>query len=74
MTENEQGQSPLSEAEPNSIDSFFAKDPEEISDSEIEAMVKELRRQRLTWTAAEKNKVAKISLGSANLDEMLKDL
>ena len=40
---------PLSEARVDSIDELFSRDPLDLSDRDLEAMVSELRRMRETW-------------------------
>ena len=43
--------SPLSEVDPHSLDVLFAKDPTELSDSEIEKIVAKLEDDRLKFMA-----------------------
>ncbi len=45
--------SPLVEAAPHSIDELFSRDPFSYTQQDRRQIVAELRRQRLTWDAAE---------------------
>lgn len=46
--------SPLAEAKATSLEELFSRDPFEFSQQDEEAIVLELRKQRLNWEAAEK--------------------
>ena len=48
-----EGNSPLAEVSPISLDDLFSRDPLELTDQDIGAIVKELRRQRVNWLQAE---------------------
>lgn len=80
MTDHLPGASPLTEANPFSIQDLFNKEPESLTDAEITAMVSELRKQRGTWLIAEDAKAAKakkekgIPLNKDEFNDLLKDL
>lgn len=71
-------ESPLAEAKPAAMDELFNREPTELSDSDITAMVVELRKQRVNWQtleAVKKNKPAKISTADkAAINDLLADL
>lgn len=46
---------PLAEANPNSLDELFSRDPLGLQDVDLAIIVKELRRQREAWKLAEAN-------------------
>jgi hypothetical protein len=75
--------SPLTEADPHSLNELFERDPLQLKDPEIEFIVHALRRQRVTWeaeeakakskgkrpsSAAAKEAAKKITLDSLDLD------
>ena len=45
--------SPLAEANPGSLDEFFSKDPEQLTQSDLEVLCTKLRAQREEWLKAE---------------------
>lgn len=49
----DQGQSPLTEANPASLDELFSRDPLKLSDSDVDQIIEELRRKRMLWAKAE---------------------
>lgn len=72
--------SPLSDANPASLDEFMSRDPGGLSDIEFDRMIAEYRRQRTIWEkadAAERAKPrgsrraagVKTSLGDLGLDD-----
>lgn len=67
---------PLVEADPNSINALFSKEPDTLTDEEIGIMVKELREQRTRWNSTEVAKARKPSAPKTPLDieNLLKDL
>ena len=78
----ETGGSPLLEAPATSLDELFARDPLDLSDADLAAIVTELRRQRVRWKQAEaegkparaaKAKAPKLTLDQAK-DLSLADL
>lgn len=44
---------PLAEASPSSLDEYFSRNPRGMSDDDLRLIVRELRRQRERWKAAE---------------------
>lgn len=44
---------PLAEADPKSLDMFFSMDPLDMSNTDIQTIVEELRRQRAQWAENE---------------------
>lgn len=65
--------SPLAEAEPNSLQELFDKDPLNLTDPDIERIVTELRAQRDRWVKTEaktghKKKAAPANISLADLD------
>jgi len=78
---NELAQSPLAEADPNSLALLFSMNPLDLSDSQIEEIVAKLRAARRLWLAAEAAgatrapKAPKASAkAAAAASEQLKDL
>jgi protein tyrosine phosphatase len=57
-------QSPLAEANPESLQEIFDKDPLSLTDDNIEQVVQELRAQRDKWELAEKKTKAKAQVVS----------
>jgi len=61
----------LAEADPNSLQALFDMDPLKLSDSNKEAIVKELRAQRERWKQAEggraKKELVKVDLSDLGL-------
>lgn len=51
MTTN--SESPLTEADPQSLDALFSMDPLSLTDKDLAVIVRELRKQRERWAAAE---------------------
>lgn len=51
--QSEPAVSPLTEANPQSLDALFSADPLSLSDTDLSTIVEELRKQRLRWAAAE---------------------
>lgn len=77
MSENQE--TPLAEANPASIQELFNKEPEELTDWDIESLVKALREQRSKWAQLEiakanKEKKEKVQLSQSDIDNLLKDL
>lgn len=77
MSENQE--TPLAEANPASIQELFNKEPEELTDWDIESLVKALREQRSKWAQLEiakanKEKKEKVQLTQGDIDNLLKDL
>lgn len=63
--------SPLAEANPDSLQELFDRDPLELTDADVERIVTELRDQRSRWVKAEakgKKQAAPKSLSLADLD------
>jgi hypothetical protein len=44
---------PLTEASPQSLEEFFSRNPEDLSDGDMKRMILEFRRQREAWLKAE---------------------
>ena len=66
-------ESPLTEADPQSLNILFDKDPLELTDQDIDAIVAELRKARTEWATEESSKSkSKASKVTANLS--LEDL
>jgi hypothetical protein len=57
----------LSQVDPKSLDLYFAKAPEELTDEEIEIIVKRLEEDRLRFMANPDNGEPKKSRAPANL-------
>jgi hypothetical protein len=75
----EEKQSPLAEANPDSIQDLFNKSPEELTDWDLESLVTALRAQRARWlqmeqTKANKEKKERVPLSQHEVDDLLKDL
>jgi len=71
-------ESPLIEADAESIDELFDKDPLKLSDQNVDSIVQEMRASRTNWMAEEqasktKGKSKKIDL-SVGLDDLQLDL
>jgi len=47
------GKSPLSEADPASLDELFARDPLELTNDDLDAIASELRDHRRLWVVAD---------------------
>lgn len=63
--------SPLTEAQPESLQELFDKDPLSLTDSDVEKIVTELRAARALWVKAEakgKKVAAPKNLSLADLD------
>lgn len=64
---------PLAEANPQSLDEIFSKDPVNLNDDDIEKVVAELRAQAARFEAAEKtgaNKRVKKAQVTLSLDDL----
>jgi len=77
------GESPLAEADPNSLALLFSTNPLDLSDSQIEEIVAKLRAARRLWLTAEAAgatrapkapKAPKPPKAAAAASEQLKDL
>lgn len=47
-------ESPLAEAEPNSLDELYYRDPLDLTDSDLDKLVKELREKRTLFVKEDK--------------------
>jgi hypothetical protein len=65
---------PLDEAKPQSLDAIFSMDPLDLQDKDIAVIVAELRRQRVTWLAAEATGKTRAPKAAAPKDLSLGDL
>lgn len=63
-------ESPLAEANPQSLQELFDRDPLQLTDDDIEKIVCELRTQRDRWQQAEKKGKAKRDLVTVSLDDL----
>lgn len=62
------GKSPLSEADPSSLDELFARDPLDLTNDDLESIASELRDHRGLWIVADeeaKNKKTGTPRGKA---------
>jgi len=65
-------QSPLAEASPKSLDELFSTDPLKLSDSDVDAIIAELRRKRALWakSEAEGRKAPRTKKDEATLEDL----
>ena len=70
-------QSPLNEVDKDSLAELFAKDPLELTQSDVTRICVELRAQRAKWQqddrakSSGKGKTAKVALSKAEMDDLL---
>ena len=64
--------SPLAEASPASLDELFATDPLKLRDSDVDAIILELRRKRALWAKAESEgrKAPKVKKGEITSSDL----
>ena len=62
--------SPLLEAQAESLQELFDKDPLQLTDSDVEKIVTELRAQRGRWLIAEKKGKSKSAPKNITLDDL----
>ena len=70
---NSPQKSPLTQVAPNSLEIIFNKNPEELTDAEIDTIVERLRKERTEWKYDEGNKQKK-KLEAAKQDLKIEDL
>lgn len=67
-------QTPLTEANPRSIDELFAADPLSLTDTDVDRITAELRKKRIEWEAEEDKKNSapkrKDAPSQLNLDQL----
>lgn len=69
--------SPLKEVEKESLAELFARDPLQLTKTDVESICKELRARRSQWQQDEqrtRNKDKKVALSQSEMDELLNSI
>lgn len=72
--------SPLTEVDPAAIAELFNRDPETLTDTEVNTLIAEYRKRRSEWLIVEEKTKAKpkgakgIPVSSAEIEDLLKGL